>query len=180
MGRFTSPPSRALAAFQKPGESTAADPGTQKLVLPAPFADTDGEEPENARDASIQEEIDEAREELRVLVRKLRTVTNDKDLDRLALEIQQLRVHLMLQNEVMTGKVDPDLHREMKLLRAMVGELPPDLPNQPDAEELTARIESAQERLDRDGIDPDRAARILRVAIAARDAMTKQEPAVEH
>lgn len=173
MGRFTSPPTRAAAALKK--ADTPSETGLTKILIPNPFPPEDDD---RDPDADIEQEISSGREQLRALSHQLLVATKPAEMDEIGLNIQRLRVHLMLLNEAQTGKSDPDLQREMKLLRQMIADRGEQDEDEPEDPAQVARYESAKERLDRDGIDQGRAGRMLRIATSLnRRALDTPEPA---
>lgn len=88
----------------------------------------------------------------------------------LNMELQRLRVLCVLMREAETGVLDPNSYKEMALLNRMVAGT--DLESEADKQKRAEQEEAATATLEKRGVKPDSARRILRVltSVLSKDA----------
>jgi hypothetical protein len=140
---FHQEPAMALAPYRTPEE----------------IAEAEKAEREKAHELSL----DEAKAELNKLSRELRTA-DAKRVKPLALQIQRLRVTILLLQEAHSGIADPSTYRELSLLAKMVEDKGLDDMTEQDARDAAQQVASEREaRLASRGGDIASANRIVRL-----------------
>lgn len=162
------PPADPRSLLPQPAQTDAnrADPFHQTPPMAmAPYKSPEeiAEEEKAERDKAHELSLEEAKGELNKLCRELRTA-DAKRVKPLALQIQRLRVTILLLQEAHSGIADPSTYRELNLLAKMVEDKGLDDMTEQEARDAAQQVATEREaRLAARGGDIASANRIVRL-----------------